>query len=124
MGREVKRVALNFDWPVNKVWEGYKNPHLKDRHTCHNCDGSGYAEKAHEFYEQWYGYVEFDPVKYGSKLITKDNPVLRKWVERQVERSIEEEKREDRKGRNYYTEDGLFSKEEAIEREVLRLMGC
>lgn len=27
MGREVRRVPLDFDWPLNKVWEGYLNPH-------------------------------------------------------------------------------------------------
>ena len=24
MGREVKRVALDFEWPINKIWTGYK----------------------------------------------------------------------------------------------------
>ena len=26
MGREVKRVALDFNWPLHKVWEGFQNP--------------------------------------------------------------------------------------------------
>lgn len=26
MGRVVKRVALDFDWPLKKDWPGYKNP--------------------------------------------------------------------------------------------------
>jgi hypothetical protein len=26
MGREVKRVALDFDWPLNKAWSGYLSP--------------------------------------------------------------------------------------------------
>ena len=38
MGREIKRVALNFDWPLGEVWEGYVNPHYK---KCEACDGSG-----------------------------------------------------------------------------------
>lgn len=29
MGREVKRVPLDFDWPLYTVWEGYVNPHYK-----------------------------------------------------------------------------------------------
>lgn len=38
MGREVKRVPLNFDWPVNKTWEGYLNPNYVE---CTACKGSG-----------------------------------------------------------------------------------
>jgi len=38
MGREVKRVALDFDWPLEKVWEGYLNPHCA---KCPTCKGSG-----------------------------------------------------------------------------------
>lgn len=29
MGRELKRVPLNFDWPLKKTWEGFLNPHWK-----------------------------------------------------------------------------------------------
>lgn len=29
MGREIKRVPLDFEWPLNKVWEGFLNPHYK-----------------------------------------------------------------------------------------------
>lgn len=29
MGREIRRVPLNFDWPMNKVWEGYLNPYYR-----------------------------------------------------------------------------------------------
>ena len=38
MGREIKRVPLDFDWPLDKVWEGYLNPHYKpcpDPHCKH-----------------------------------------------------------------------------------------
>jgi len=38
MGRELKRVALNFEWPLNKPWDGYINPYYKQ---CQECDGSG-----------------------------------------------------------------------------------
>ncbi len=36
MGRELKRVAMDFDYPLNKVWEGYLNPHYK---PCPHCEG-------------------------------------------------------------------------------------
>lgn len=38
MGREVKRVPLDFNWPVGKVWGGFLNPHYE---KCPTCDGSG-----------------------------------------------------------------------------------
>lgn len=38
MGREVKRVAKNFNWPLKKTWEGFINPHYR---KCEACDGCG-----------------------------------------------------------------------------------
>lgn len=29
MSREIKRVPLDFEWPLEKVWDGYINPHFK-----------------------------------------------------------------------------------------------
>ena len=40
MGRELKRVPVDFDWPLEKIWEGYLNPHFAE---CPECDGSGYS---------------------------------------------------------------------------------
>ena len=41
MGRELKRVPLDFQWPENKVWDGYLNPHYAKRHNCAACGGTG-----------------------------------------------------------------------------------
>ena len=41
MGREIRRVPLDFDWPLNKVWGGFVNPH--HRKCPANCEG-GYSE--------------------------------------------------------------------------------
>lgn len=35
MSREVRRVPLSFDWPLNKVWEGYIHPTWRE---CPNPD--------------------------------------------------------------------------------------
>lgn len=35
MGREVKRVALDFHWPIKKTWKGYLNPHYR---KCPDCE--------------------------------------------------------------------------------------
>lgn len=36
MGRELKRVPLDFNWPLNKTWDGYLNPHFKKCPDCEN----------------------------------------------------------------------------------------
>jgi hypothetical protein len=36
MGREVRRVPLDFDWPKDKVWHGYLNPHYRKCPDCAN----------------------------------------------------------------------------------------
>lgn len=41
MGRELKRVSLDFDWPIDKVWKGYKNPYDEKCHKCNDCNGTG-----------------------------------------------------------------------------------
>ena len=35
MGRELKRVALDFAWPLEEVWEGYLNPYCEKCPHCH-----------------------------------------------------------------------------------------
>lgn len=52
MGREVKRVALNFEWPLNVVWKGYLNPY--DAIKCEICGGSGLNAKTKELKDSWY----------------------------------------------------------------------
>ena len=36
MGREIKRVALAFDWPLDAIWTGFLNPHYR---PCDACEG-------------------------------------------------------------------------------------
>lgn len=52
MGREIKRVPVDFDWPVNKVWEGFFPPAELRLPGCDVCDGGG-ATRA----RQWVGAV-------------------------------------------------------------------
>jgi hypothetical protein len=47
MGREIKRVALDFKWPLGEIWEGFKPP-PNGKGDCPNCvdsqgDSSGYG---------------------------------------------------------------------------------
>jgi hypothetical protein len=41
MGREVKRVPLDFDWPLEKTWEGYLSPYSEYWRECPFCNGIG-----------------------------------------------------------------------------------
>lgn len=40
MGREVKRVEAGFEWPLNKMWDGFLNPHYQE---CPKCK-AGYSK--------------------------------------------------------------------------------
>lgn len=66
MGRELRRVPLDFDWPEKKVWRGYVNPHYAKSRDCPECDGSGSSPGARMLSGQWYGDVRFNPVDRGS----------------------------------------------------------
>lgn len=61
MSREVKRVPLDFDWPLKKVWSGYLMPDSLQGDTCKlarmddprfsgGC-GGGYDGEIHFFVE-------------------------------------------------------------------------
>lgn len=39
MGREIRRVPVDFDWPLDTRWEGFLNPHHLP--TCPTCGGAG-----------------------------------------------------------------------------------
>lgn len=40
MGREIRRVPLDFEWELNKIWKGFLNPHFRpcpeDQKICFN----------------------------------------------------------------------------------------
>ncbi|MCC7017808.1 MAG: hypothetical protein IT564_11465 [Rhodospirillales bacterium] len=54
MGREVKRVPLDFDWPIGKVWQGFLNPYYDLLTTCEQCGGNGYSPEASLLHGIWY----------------------------------------------------------------------
>lgn len=88
MGREIKRVALDFDWPLNKVWEGFLSPDSLDEIACPNCEG-GYSARAKYLKDLWYGYVPFRPEDNGSVPLTPETPVVRAFAERNVKNAPE-----------------------------------
>ena len=56
MGREVKRVALDFEWPIGGLWSGYLNPHYSEHRTCPFCEGSGYNAETYKIERAFYDH--------------------------------------------------------------------
>ncbi|MET7457703.1 hypothetical protein ABZT03_38810 [Streptomyces sp. NPDC005574] len=83
MGREVRRVPLDFDWPLNKVWEGFLSPDSLDGEKCPDCK-SGYSPRAENLYDLWYGKIPFDPATTGSTPWDTDTPAIRARAERNI----------------------------------------
>lgn len=54
MGRTLKRVPIDFNWPIGQIWKGYVNPYQPVK--CRTCDGSGYSAEAKELSDKWYGW--------------------------------------------------------------------
>jgi hypothetical protein len=106
MGRELKRVPLDFDWPLDTTWKGYINPHYVAE-KCPCCGGDGYGPEARRLNALWYGHIEFRPEDRGSVPFTPDDGPVRAFAERNVARAPE-----------YYG-----SGERAIRREAGRLCG-
>jgi hypothetical protein len=84
MGREVKRVPLDFEHPLNKVWGGYLMPEELRLPQCESCGGRGYSPRALELHDLWYGYIPFKPEDNGSIPLTPETPPVREFAERNV----------------------------------------
>ena len=76
MGREVKRVPLDFEWPIDKVWKGYLNPFYQYSKPCPFCEGSGSSPEAKVMSDQWYGNAPFNPEDRGSIPYLPDDPII------------------------------------------------
>lgn len=53
MSREVRRVPLDFDWELNKVWIGFINPYDFSK-NCTVCDGTGLNAASRQLWDDWY----------------------------------------------------------------------
>jgi hypothetical protein len=89
MGREVRRVAFDFDWPLNEVWEGFLSPKELHEDKCSTCNGSGYSAHAKHLQNRWYGYVHFEPYETGSEPLTIYTAEVRAFAQRNIDRSPE-----------------------------------
>lgn len=102
MSRKLMRVPMDFKWPLNKVWDGYLNPHVVEK--CRACRGCGYSPLAALFHDQWYNapyytgddrgeamrpFVPFDPVEYGAEPLRIDDPHFVEVTKRKIAWSAE-----------------------------------
>lgn len=87
MGREVRRVPLDFDWPIDKIWHGFLMPDRLVEGACTACDGSGYSPEAKRLQDRWHGYIPFNPAETGSEPFTVDTPEVRAFAERNVKQA-------------------------------------
>lgn len=57
MGRELRRVPLDFDAPIGKVWEGYITPPEFQFPKCADYDGEGYGPEARAIASTFYAHM-------------------------------------------------------------------
>lgn len=88
MGREIKRVPVDFDWPTYEVWHGFLMPESLRETQCTVCDGSGWSAHAQNLQSLWYGHggLPFDPATTGSTPWTAQTPAVRRHAEWAIER--------------------------------------
>lgn len=88
MGRQLRRVPIDFDWPLNKPWGGFINPFYYQKAECPKCDGHGYSESARHLRDQWYGLVPFRPEDRGSTPWKPTDPAVLDAAERRTGSSL------------------------------------
>ena len=54
MGRELKRVTLDFNWPQDMIWKGYLNPYHSQECKC--CGGTGLNDATRKLDNDWYSF--------------------------------------------------------------------
>jgi hypothetical protein len=90
MGREVKRVPVDWDWPLDKVWSGYTYTEAeRERYReddCPECE-NGYSPLGKYLRDLWYGNVPFRPQDNGSTPLTPYDRAVYEFARRNVEQS-------------------------------------
>jgi len=112
MGREVRRVASDFAWPLDTPYVGFLRPEEMNPVSCPTCGGNGLSPEGHEMYQRWWGYIPFSPERSGSAPFTDEDVEILEYVRYKIADS-----------RAFY-DDHLGSRgEETIRREAARLCG-
>lgn len=90
MGREVKRVPVDFDHPLDKVWPGYLFTAEEEERfredDCPECE-NGYSPLGKYLHDLWYGMVPFRPEDNGSTPLTAYDRSVYEFAKRNVEQA-------------------------------------
>lgn len=72
MGRYLRRVPLDFDWPLKQTWDGYVMPKELRLEECPDCCGDGYGPEAravaNTFYPHMIGGHQADALAWRDKI--------------------------------------------------------
>ena len=60
MGREVKRVPLDFNLAIGDIWPGFLLPKHLNSIKCIQCGGDGYNPKTSELSKAWYSFDQVE----------------------------------------------------------------
>jgi hypothetical protein len=71
MGRELKRVPLDFKWPLGQVWKGYLNPYRS--FECKSCKGSGLNKETKKLSDDWHTHLRTDGKEGWSKALEQED---------------------------------------------------
>jgi hypothetical protein len=54
MGRELKRMPLDFNWPIDQLWKGFVNPYHSQE--CKACERTGLNPATKKISDAWYSF--------------------------------------------------------------------
>lgn len=61
MGRELKRVPLDFNWPIDQLWKGFINPYRYQ--VCKSCGETGLNPATKKLNDDWYSLNNVNWIK-------------------------------------------------------------
>lgn len=86
MGYETKQVALDFSWPIKRIWEGYLNPYSSQSRVCPECLGTSDSPLGDQLKNKWYGEASFQPEDRGSTPLKPTDAVIIAFAKRNIMR--------------------------------------
>ena len=91
VNKTLKRVPLDFQWPIGESWEGYINPYSITS-PCPHCK-NGYSSDYTRLESLWYAHLGggFSPLMRGSEPYLPNNPAIQRRARRNLQLDPEEQ---------------------------------